>query len=40
MLSNRTNNDGAQTIEDLNHPFVRLPIAGTVTVFQGWGVRI
>jgi hypothetical protein len=40
MLSNRINSNGVETIDDVNHPFVRLPNANTATMFQGWGPRI
>ncbi len=40
MLTNLTNSNGAQTIEDLRHPFVRVPQSDVVTIFQGWGPRI
>ena len=40
MLTSNTNANGVQTIDDLSHPFVRLPITGVTTVFHGWGPRI
>lgn len=40
MLQNRTNSDGAQIIDSVDRPFVRLPAVGLSTVFQGWGPRI
>ena len=40
MLSNRKDASGALTIEDLRHPFVRLPKTETSSLFQGWGPRI
>lgn len=40
MLKSHTNANGIQTVEDLNHPFVRLPISTITTVFHGWGPRI
>ena len=40
MLSNRKDVNGAQTIEDLRHPFVRLPKTEFSTMFAGWGPRI
>ena len=40
MLSNRRDINGVETIEDLTHPFVRLPQAAVASVFQGWGPRI
>ena len=40
MLSNRTNKDGAQTIEDVRHPFVRLPQSNASNIFQGWGPKL
>lgn len=40
MLSTQLNSNGVQTIDDVNHPFVRLPNIGASTVFQGWGPRI
>jgi len=40
MLSNHRKADGAQTIDDLRHPFVRLPRVEVTSVFAGWGPRI
>ena len=40
MLSTHTQANGAQTIDDIKNPFVRLPLANPSTVFQGWGPRI
>jgi len=40
MLSTQTNANGVQTIDDVSHPFVRLPSNNTNTVFPGWGPRI
>jgi hypothetical protein len=40
MLQNQTNSNGAQTIDSIDRPFVRLPNVGVSTVFQGWGPRI
>ena len=39
MLQNRKNN-GVQTIDSVDRPFVRLPDTALSTVFQGWGPRI
>lgn len=40
MLKSQTNASGVEYIDEVNHSFVRLPLTGTVTVFQGWGPRI
>lgn len=40
MLTNRRDINGVETIEDLRHPFVRLPEAAVSTLFRGWGPKI
>ncbi|HZV79007.1 MAG TPA: hypothetical protein VFF60_05260 [Candidatus Binatus sp.] len=40
MLTTHTQANGAQTIDDVKNPFVRLPHSNANTVFQGWGPRI
>ncbi len=40
MLNSHTIGTGAEYIDEISHPFVRLPLTSTVTVFQGWGPRI
>jgi len=37
MLRYRSEKNGAQTIDDERHPFVRLPQGSVSTIFRGWG---